>query len=140
MIQNTSPLLITPSPHPTINFPRMRIFKTGFRKLSILSKFWKWGIWQGVEGGNLVYVIMTHCVRRSICDSPLIQWRRCLYKMFLYVPFNIEIIATIKKRQLFFLWYRYLRDFGALFGNWSIFRTVLIIKHLPRPLLKKFYD
>ena len=26
-----------------------------------------------VRGGHLVCVILTHCVRKSICDSPLIQ-------------------------------------------------------------------
>ena len=49
LMQNTSPVFNTPSSHPTIKLPRMRIFKTGFRKLSILSKFWKWHIWQGVR-------------------------------------------------------------------------------------------
>ena len=44
--------------------------KTGFRKLSILSKIWKWHIWQGV-GGHFVCIIMTHGIRESICDSPL---------------------------------------------------------------------
>ena len=67
-----APSLITPSPHPTITLPRMRIFQTGFKRLSILSKFWKKHIWQGGKGaGNLVCVIMTQCVRKSIYDSPL---------------------------------------------------------------------
>ena len=62
--------LITPSPHPAITLPRTMIFKTGFRKLSILSKFYEWRMLQGV-GGRLVCVIMMHCVRKFICDSPL---------------------------------------------------------------------
>ena len=68
--------LITHPPHPTIKLPRIQILKTGFRKLSILSKFWEWRKWQEMGGGrwgHLVCVIMTHCVRKSICDSPLIQ-------------------------------------------------------------------
>ena len=64
-----APSLITPSPHPTINLQRIKIFKTGFRKLSILSKLWEWYKWE--RGGRLVCVIMTHCVRKSICDSAL---------------------------------------------------------------------
>ena len=52
-MQNTSPLFNNPlSPHPTIKMPRMKIFKTSFRKLLILSKFWKWRIWQGVGWGS----------------------------------------------------------------------------------------
>ena len=50
-------------PHPflvpntsTIKFPRRRIFKTRFRKLSILSKFWKWRICQGVRGRHFTCV------------------------------------------------------------------------------------
>ena len=37
-----APSLITYLLHPTIMLPRTQIFKTGFRKLSILSKFWEW--------------------------------------------------------------------------------------------------
>ena len=66
--------LITRSPHHTIKLTRIQIFKTDFRKLLILSIFWEWRIWRG-EGarGYLVCVIMTHCVRKSICGSPLIK-------------------------------------------------------------------
>ena len=42
-----APSLITYPPHPTINLPRKQTFKTGFRKLSILSKFWEWCKWKG---------------------------------------------------------------------------------------------
>ena len=65
-----------PPPHPTVKLRRIKIFRTGFRKLSILSKFWEWSIWQGVRGegwGDLVCLIMTHCVQKSICNSPLTQ-------------------------------------------------------------------
>ena len=70
-IQATS--LITHRPHHTIKLPIIQIFKTGFWKLSILSKFWEWRKWQWVGGwgGHIVSVIMTHCVRKSICDSAL---------------------------------------------------------------------
>ena len=47
-----APSLITHPPDPTIKLPRIQIFKTGFRKLSILSKFWKWRKWQEVGGGR----------------------------------------------------------------------------------------
>ena len=65
-MQNTNPPpLITRSLCPTIKLLRILIFKTVFRKLSVLSKFWEWCIWQ--QGwGHLVCVIMTHCVRKSI--------------------------------------------------------------------------
>ena len=43
-----APSLTTHLPHPTIKLPRIQIFKTGFRKLSILSKFWELRKWQGV--------------------------------------------------------------------------------------------
>ena len=36
-----APSLITHPPHPTIKLPRIQIFKTGFRKLSILLTFWE---------------------------------------------------------------------------------------------------
>ena len=39
LIHNTSPIFNNPLPHPTIKIRRIKIFKTGFRKLSILSKF-----------------------------------------------------------------------------------------------------
>ena len=48
-----APSLITHPPHPTIKLPRIQIFKTGFRKLSILSKFWEWRKWQGVGSSCL---------------------------------------------------------------------------------------
>ena len=65
-----APSLITHPPHPTIKLPRIQIFKTGFRKLSILSKFWERCKWHGV-GGHLVLIIMMHYVQKSICDLPL---------------------------------------------------------------------
>ena len=42
LMQNTIPLFnITHTPHPTIKLPRIQIFNTGFRKLSILLKYWE---------------------------------------------------------------------------------------------------
>ena len=65
-----APFLITHPPLSTIKLLRIQISKTGFRKLSIMSKIWDWRKWQGV-GDHLVCFIMTHCVRKSICDSLL---------------------------------------------------------------------
>ena len=68
-VQDTSPFFNNTLPHPTIELTRTKIFKTSFRKLSILTIL---GMTQMAGGGDdLVCVIMTHCVRRSICDSPL---------------------------------------------------------------------
>ena len=57
LIQNTSPSLKTHSPHTTIKLPRIQIFKTGFRKLWILSKFWEWCIRQGVRGRGVIFFV-----------------------------------------------------------------------------------
>ena len=35
LMQNTSPFFNNPLTHPTIKLPRIKIFKTGFRKLSV---------------------------------------------------------------------------------------------------------
>ena len=43
-----TPSLITRSPYSRIKLQRIEIFKADFRKLSILPKFRKWNIWQGV--------------------------------------------------------------------------------------------
>ena len=51
VMQKTNPSLITRSPYPAIQLLRIQIFKTDFRKLSILSKFWEWRIWQGMGVG-----------------------------------------------------------------------------------------
>ena len=47
-----APFLRTHSPRPTINLPRIQIFNTGIRKLSILLKLWEWRKWQGGEGST----------------------------------------------------------------------------------------
>ena len=70
LTQNTSSLFGKSFCHRTIKLRRIKILKTSCRKLSILSKFWLndahgQGWW---AGGELVWVIMTHCVRKSICD------------------------------------------------------------------------
>ena len=50
LMRNTrNTLFNNPLIYRTIQLPRIQIFKTEFRKLSILSKFWEWRIWQGVE-------------------------------------------------------------------------------------------
>ena len=50
-------LLITHPPHPTIKLPGIQIFKAGFRKLSILSKFWN-----DTNGRVCVCVCVCACV------------------------------------------------------------------------------
>ena len=51
LMQNTNVSLITHRPRPTIKLPRIQLFKTGFRKLSILSKIL--GMMQmAVRGGS----------------------------------------------------------------------------------------
>ena len=55
LMQNTSPLFNNPLLHPTIKLRRIMTFKTGFRKLSILSKVWEWRIWQGVGRGVILF-------------------------------------------------------------------------------------
>ena len=77
-MQDTSPLFNNPLLHSTIELRRIKIFKMGFKKLSILSKFWEWHKWQGV-GGHLICVIMTHCVRKWICASPLNEFTLYLW-------------------------------------------------------------
>ena len=51
-------LIISPSPYDELR--KIKIFKTTFKKLSILSKFWKWRIWQWVSGeeGHLICVML----------------------------------------------------------------------------------
>ena len=41
LIQNTSPLFNNPLTYHTRNLQRIKIFKTGFIKLSILPEFWE---------------------------------------------------------------------------------------------------
>ena len=53
-------LIISPSAYDELR--KIKIFKTTFKKLSILSKFWKWRIWQWVSRGgggrHLICVIL----------------------------------------------------------------------------------
>ena len=65
-----APSLITHPPHPTIKLPRIQIFKTGFRKLSILSKFWEWRKWQGVRGSSCLRYYDALRTKIDMC-SPL---------------------------------------------------------------------
>ena len=51
----------------------MKMFKLGFRKLSILSKILGMTHRVGGEWGNLVCLIMTHFPQKPVCDSPLTQ-------------------------------------------------------------------
>ena len=69
LMQSTIPLFNN-SLTPPYKLQKIKIFKTDFRELSILSKLWEWCIWEGV-GERLVCVIMTHCVQKLICDSAL---------------------------------------------------------------------
>ena len=41
LMQNTSPFFNKLLPRPTMKLWRIKISKSGFRKLSILSKFWE---------------------------------------------------------------------------------------------------
>ena len=70
--------------HPAIELRRIKIFKAGFSKLSIFSKFWERRKWLGV-GYHLVCIIMTHWVRKSICNS--------LVRIQIYQYSNIANIA-----------------------------------------------
>ena len=52
MMDNTSSLFNNSLSNSTAKLWRIKIFKTGFRKLWILSKFWEWRIWQEVCGSS----------------------------------------------------------------------------------------
>ena len=52
--QNASPLFNKSPPHSTIKLPRIQIFKTGFRRLSIFSKFWDDG--NDKDGGIILFM------------------------------------------------------------------------------------
>ena len=53
-MENTSPLFNNSlTPPYTITLQRIKISKTGFRKLPILSKLWEWRIWSG--WGNVLF-------------------------------------------------------------------------------------
>ena len=64
--------LITHSPHPTVKLPRIQILEEASENYPFC---WNSGNdangreWE--EGGHLVCVIMTHCIRKSICDLSL---------------------------------------------------------------------
>ena len=77
LIQNTNPFFNKSLTHPTMKLPRIQIFKTDFRKLSILSKFWECRIWQefGGEFGESSCLRHYDALRtKMICDSPLRNW------------------------------------------------------------------
>ena len=65
----SAPLFNNTLPHPTIKLQRIKIFKTGFRKLLILSKLGTTLMTGG--GSHLVCAIMTHGIRKSIYNSLL---------------------------------------------------------------------
>ena len=90
LMQNTSPSLITYPPHPTIKLPRKQTFKTGFRKLSILSKFWEWCKWKGGCGGGV-----SSCLRRY--DA-----LRTKIGMWLNHNFNFVLNVLLESNIFFF--------------------------------------
>ena len=73
-----APSLTTHPPHPKIKLSRIQIFKIGFRKLSILSKFWEWCKWQGVRG-----------------SSCLCYYEALRTKIDMCLPFSCEKIAQM---------------------------------------------
>ena len=78
-----APSLTTYLPHPTIKLPRIQIFKTGFRKLSILSKFWELRKWQGVvmvwgQGVILFASLLRIAYENRYMTRPLIPFKSLL--------------------------------------------------------------
>ena len=62
-----APSVITHPPHPRIKLPRIQIIKIGFRKLSILPKFWEWRKSRGsVGGGGSSYLCHYDALRTKI--------------------------------------------------------------------------
>ena len=67
------PSLRTPSPYPIIKLTRMKIFKTGFRKLSILLKLQKYMARSGDEGASFL---------RHYEHAPTDPWSKLLQKKY----------------------------------------------------------
>ena len=88
-MQNTSPVLNSPSP--TENM----IFKTiDFVEILGMTHVAEGRDGTGWCGGCLVCVIMTHCVRKSICNSPLIC--RKFETIFSSTPCVVKITGYVK--------------------------------------------
>ena len=119
LMQNTSPFFNNSptSPYNWLTKNRVQIFKTGFRKLLILWKFWEWCKCQRV-GNHLVCVIMTYCMRKSICDSPLTG----RYELFQQRCFLLKYLNFILK-------------FSKLFVS-KTFNSILHYGDLNRPNLE----
>ena len=85
-----APSLMTPSPHSTIKLSWIKILKTGFRKLSIFSKFWKRNIWQGL-GVILLASLWHNAYENRNVTCPLSVNERNYIMMFLKYFFNLAL-------------------------------------------------
>ena len=89
--------LITTSTHSTAKLERIEIFKTGFRKLSILSKIRERRIWQGVRGSSCLptkidspfihdyYILNGHT---SLIYQLLSSWIKFCHMNFIWIHFH----------------------------------------------------
>ena len=123
-------LMISPSAYDELR--KIKIFKTTFKKLSILSKFWKWRIWQWVSGGggeasylcHLICVIMTYCLWKSTCDSPL-RWnpKIQLYRNIIFeTDFCLnESLITSEYKKLFSVFFLFFLNKISLPGLFFMF-------------------
>ena len=124
-------LIISPSAYDELR--KIKIFKTTFKKLSILSKFWKWRIWQWVSGGeggeasylcHLICVIMTYCLWKSTCDSPL-RWnpKIQLYRNIIFeTDFCLnESLITSEYKKLFSVFFLFFLNKISLPGLFFMF-------------------
>ena len=70
LMQNTSPLLNNYLPNLQLSYKEYRYLKEVLENFRFCrtsgNEAYDRGCW-----GHLVCIIMTHCVRKSICDSPL---------------------------------------------------------------------
>ena len=102
LIKNTSHLFNNPLPHHAIKLHRMKIFKIGFRKLSILSKFWEWCILQGVGWSS--------CLRHyDTLQTKIGMWLVPKGKMFLLCRFSYA--DFLQALQAGFTCFLFLADF-----------------------------
>ena len=123
-------LIISPSAYDELR--KIKIFKTTFKKLSILSKFWKWRLWQWVSGGggeasylcHLICVIMTYCLWKSTCDSPL-RWnpKIQLYRNIIFeTDFCLnESLITSEYKKLFSVFFLFFLNKISLPGLFFMF-------------------
>ena len=72
------PSLITSSLHPKIKLRRIKIYKTGFRKLSVLSKLWEWRIWQ--EVGIILFASLWCIAYGNLYMTRLLKSQKSYFK------------------------------------------------------------